>query len=112
MTDILLVLSTFPDLGKARQTVTVIIESQLAACVNLCPQLESIYRWQGRVETGAEVLAIFKTTSEAYPALEQRLRELHPYEVPEIIAIPAAHVSEAYARWVMAETQVISPPQS
>ncbi|WP_345737950.1 divalent-cation tolerance protein CutA [Prosthecobacter algae] len=107
MTDILLVLSTFPDLEKARQIGTKLVESQLAACVNLCPGLTSIYRWKGAVETGAEVLAIFKTTSTTYPAMEQRLRELHPYEVPEIVAIPAGHASAAYAQWVAAE--VLSP---
>ena len=103
MTEILLVLSTFPDVEKARQTGTALVESQLAACVSLCPQLESIYRWQGAVETNAEVLAIFKTTAGTYPALEKRLRELHPYELPEIVALPAAQVSEAYAQWVAKE---------
>ncbi|WP_243838810.1 divalent-cation tolerance protein CutA [Prosthecobacter fusiformis] len=108
MTDILLVFSTFPDLDKARHTGTLIVESQLAACVNLCPNLESIYRWKGAVETSNEVLAIFKTTVQTYPALEQRLRELHPYEVPEIIALPAAQASAAYAQWIMQEVRTES----
>lgn len=104
MTDVLLVLSTFPNLEKARQTGTLLIESQLAACVNLCPGIESIYRWQGKVETDAEVLAVFKTTRSVYPALEQKLRELHPYDIPEIIALPADKVSGAYAAWIQNET--------
>lgn len=108
MTDILLVFSTFPDLDKARQTGTMLVDSQLAACVNLCPNIESIYRWKGAVETGNEVLAIFKTTVQAYPALEKRLTEFHPYEVPEIIAMPAEKASEAYARWVMDEVKPTS----
>lgn len=98
--DILIVLSTFPDLGKARETATALVESQLAACVNLIPSIESIYRWQGKVETSTEVLAIFKTTPEAWPPFESRLRELHPYEVPEIVALKPEQVAEAYARWV------------
>ena len=105
MTDILLVFSTFPDLDKARQTGTMLVDSQLAACVNLCPPIESIYRWKGTIETSTEVLAIFKTTVQAYPAFEKRLTELHPYEVPEIIALPAEKAAEAYACWVTDEVK-------
>lgn len=105
MTDILLVFSTFPDADIARHTGTLMIESQLAACVNLCPQIQSIYRWQGRIETSDEVLVIFKTTQAAYPAFEQKLLELHPYEVPEILALPIEKASPAYAQWVIAETR-------
>lgn len=105
MTEVLLVLTTFPDGEQARQTGTALVESQLAACVSLCPKVESIYRWQGKVESSTEVLALLKTTPEAYPRLEKRLRELHPYEVPEIIALPTTHVSAAYAQWVMDETR-------
>lgn len=100
MNDLLIVLCTFPDLGKARETATALIESQLAACVNLIPAVESIYRWQGKVETSTEVLAIFKTTPAAWPLFESRLQELHPYDVPEIVALKPEQVSEAYARWV------------
>ena len=108
MTDVLLVLSTFPDLEKARQTGTLLIESQLAACVNLCPGVESIYRWQGKVETSSEVLAVFKTTTTGYPFLEKRLRELHPYEVPEIVALPVDQISGAYADWLRHEIRLPS----
>lgn len=106
MSDILLVFCTFPDIEKARFIGTALIESQLAACVNLCPGIESIYRWQGQVETSTEVLAIFKTTQMAYPAFESRLRELHPYDVPEIVAVRPEQVSETYARWVSASVLV------
>ena len=98
--EILVVLSTFPNLETARQIATVLVEAQLAACVSLCPAAESIYRWQGRVESAAEVLALIKTTAAGFEPLERRLRELHPYEVPEIIALPAGKVSEAYVKWV------------
>lgn len=97
---ILVVLCTFPDLAKARETGTALVESQLAACVNLLPAVESIYRWQGRVETAAEVLAIFKTTSTTWLRFEARLRELHPYSVPEIVALCPEHVAAGYAQWV------------
>ena len=100
MNDILIVLCTFPDMAKARETGTALVESQLAACVNLIPAVESIYRWEGRVETTAEVLALFKTTAEAWSRFETRLRELHPYEVPEIVALKPGQVAESYARWV------------
>ena len=96
----LLVFSTFPDIEKARQIGTSLVESQLAACVNLIPAIESIYRWQGKVETSNEVLAVFKTTSAAYSNFEARLKELHPYDVPEIVAVKAEHVSAGYAAWV------------
>ena len=100
MNEIMIVLCTFPDLGKARETGTALVTSQLAACVNLIPAIESIYRWQGKVETSTEVLAIFKTTPAAWPHFESRLRELHPYEVPEIVALRPEQVTEPYARWV------------
>ena len=97
---VLLVLVTFPDVEIARQVGTALVESQLAACVNLLPGVQSIYRWQGAVEAGAEVLALFKTTSEVLPAFEARLMALHPYEVPEILALKPEHVAPLYAQWV------------
>jgi periplasmic divalent cation tolerance protein len=100
MNDLIIVFCTFPDLGNARETGTALVESQLAACVNLIPAVESIYRWEGKVETAAEVLAIFKTTPSCWPRFESRLRELHPYDVPEIVALRPEQVTEAYARWV------------
>lgn len=98
--EIIVVLCTFPSLELARQIGTALVDAQLAACVNLCPSVESIYRWQGKVETSQEVLALIKTTAMTYPRLEVRLKELHPYEVPEIIALPADQVFPAYAAWV------------
>ncbi len=77
------------------------MERQLAACVNLVPAVESIYRWEGKVETASEVLAVFKTTRAAFPAFQQALTELHPYEVPEIIAVSPDQVAEPYRAWVL-----------
>ncbi len=96
----LLVLCTFPDLEKARQIGTLLVEKQLAACVNLLPGVESIYRWEGKIETAGEVLGIFKTTREAYPFFTEALGEAHPYEVPEIIALKPEDVAPLYAEWI------------
>jgi len=104
MSNILVVLCTFPEVDKARQIGTALVEAQLAACVNLLPGIESIYRWRGLVEREGEVLAVFKTSVAAWPAFEQRLRELHPYDVPEIVALHPDQVAESYARWVTGET--------
>jgi len=98
--NILLVFVTFPEAAVARQIGTTLVESQLAACVNLVPAVESIYRWQGKIEHSQEVLAIFKTTADAWPAFDSRVRELHPYEVPEIVALRPDQVSAPYAKWV------------
>ena len=105
MDPVLVVFCTFPDVEKAREVGAALVEARLAACVNLLPGIESIYHWQGAVERAGEVLAVFKTTSAAWPAFASRLRELHPYEVPEIIAVRPERVAESYARWVMEETR-------
>lgn len=100
MDEVWIVLTTFPDLATARQIGTRLVEEQVAACVNLLPAAESIYRWRGAVETGAEIPALIKTTRTAFPGLQERLSGLHPYEVPEIIAWPAAAGSASYLQWV------------
>jgi periplasmic divalent cation tolerance protein len=105
MSEVRLVLCTFPDTELARQIGTVLVEKQLAACVNLVTGVESIYRWQGKVETGAEVLAIFKTSAAVYPAFEKELAGLHPYEVPEIVAIEPAAIAASYAAWVLSSVE-------
>ena len=101
MESVRLVLCSFPDLDSARQIGTLLVERQLAACVNLLPGAESIYHWQGKVESAPEVLAIFKTSAEAWPAFEKALSEAHPYEVPEIIAIQPDAVAGPYRAWLL-----------
>jgi len=103
--EVRIVLCTFPSNELARQIGTALVEKQLAACVNLVPGVESIYRWQGVIETSAETLAIFKTTAAAYPEFQSQLTALHPYEVPEIIAIQASAISPAYAGWLGAQIE-------
>ena len=111
MTDVaaLVVLSTFPDAAQAAEVARVLVDEQLAACVNLVPAIRSIYRWQGAVHDDAEALAIIKTTAARYPALAARLAALHPYEVPEIIALPLADGHPPYLAWLVAQTQPPGP---
>lgn len=100
MEDIVVVFSTFPDREVATKIAITLIDENLAACVGMQPDYESIYRWEGKVESAKEVLAFIKTTASAYPALETRLKELHPYQVPEILGVPVSQVHPAYAAWV------------
>jgi periplasmic divalent cation tolerance protein len=94
------VLSTFPDADKAAQVARILLEEQLAACVNLVATVRSIYRWQGAIQDDQEALAIIKTSAERYPALAARLVELHPYDVPEILALPIAGGHPPYLAWL------------
>jgi len=98
--EVVICLTTFPDFEKAGQLGTTWVESQLAACVNLLPGAESIYRWDGKTERSAEVLAIVKTTRARLAELEVSLRELHPYELPELLILSPEGGSSEYLRWV------------
>jgi periplasmic divalent cation tolerance protein len=102
---LLVVLCTFPDKDTAERIARALVEAGLVACVNVLPGVQSIYRWEGKVESAEEVLAMMKTTEEAYPRIEARLKELHPYEVPEIIALPVERAGAAYAKWVKEMTK-------
>ena len=99
-TEVLIVLCTFPDFEKARQIGAVLVERQVAACINLLPGATSIYRWEGRIEEESEVLGVIKTTAEAYPALEAAILELHPYDTPEVLALPVVRGAEKYLEWL------------
>ncbi len=98
--DCLLVLSTCPDNRTAAEIATILIEQNLAACVTRLPGANSWYRWQEHLEKEEEVLLLIKTTRNRLPELEAAVRRLHPYEVPEIIAVTLAAGSEAYLQWV------------
>lgn len=95
-----MVLVTAPEGAPAETLARSLVAEGLAACVNRVPGVRSTYRWQGRVHDDAETLLVIKTTAAAYPALERRVRELHPYEVPELIALPIVRGSEAYLSWL------------
>jgi len=98
--EVITVFTTWPDLETARTAVRALVAEKLAACGNILPGVESIYRWEGKVETGAEVLVIFKTVIGSYQMLEARLRALHPYQVPEVLALRVTDGLPAYLRWV------------
>lgn len=100
MAEFLLVFSTFPDGGQAREVARVLVSERLAACGNVLPGVTSIYVWQGEQHESAEVLVLLKTRRELYPALEARLKSLHPYEVPEIVAVELTAGLPAYLNWV------------
>ena len=103
--DSLIVLSNLPDRDAALALAGKLVERRLAACVNVLSECTSVYRWQGKVETAAEVPVLIKTTAARYPALEQAILELHPYELPEIVAVPMCGGLAAYLQWVAAETR-------
>jgi periplasmic divalent cation tolerance protein len=108
--DTLIVLSTLPDRAGALALAGALLERRLAACVNVLAECTSVYRWQGKVETAAEVPILIKTTAERYAALEQAIRELHPYELPEIVAVPIRGGLPGYLQWVADETRSDSTP--
>ena len=102
--DTLLVLTNLPDAVTARTLAGHLVEQRLAACVNILAPCRSVYRWDGRVEDAAEVPLLIKTTTARYAALETAIRAQHPYELPEIIAVPLSHGLPGYLAWVAAET--------
>ena len=99
---------TCPDADSAERIAAALVAERLAACVNLLPGLRSVYRWQGKVEAAAEVLLLVKTSAEAYPALQERLRQLHPYELPELLAVEAASGLPVYLQWLAAESRPVN----
>jgi periplasmic divalent cation tolerance protein len=100
MTDKRIVLSTAGSEEEAQKIARHLVERQLAACVNIVPKIESIYRWHGKVESSQEWLLLIKTTTERFPAVRDALRELHSYELPECIAISVEDGSADYLQWI------------
>jgi len=101
----LLVLTNLPDRAAAERLADLVIEKKLAACVNILAPCRSVYRWKGAVQHDEEHPMLVKTTAERYPELEKALRAGHPYELPEIIAVPVERGLAAYLDWVAAETK-------
>ena len=104
--EILLVFTNVPDRGIAERIAASLVAEGVAACVNVMAECTSTYRWQGKIEQANEVPLFIKTTRAAYPQLEQALRKLHPYEVPEIIALPVSAGLPDYLNWVAQETSL------
>ena len=102
--EILLAFSTFPDIETARKIARELVTGKLVACANIIPAVESIYRWQGKIEQGDETLVLFKTTAARFAAFQEKLKSLHPYDVPEIVACPIDRALPEYGRWVIDST--------
>ena len=105
----LLVLSTCPDEASAARIAEALVAERLAACVTQLPGASSVYRWQDAIERGAEVQLLIKTSAARYDALAARLRALHPYAVPEILALPVAHADADYLDWLGAQLMAPAP---
>jgi periplasmic divalent cation tolerance protein len=98
---ILLALSTFPDAETAQRVSKQLVTEKLAACANILPGVESIYRWEEKIESGNETLVLFKLSEDRQSAFQEKLRSLHPYEVPEIIFVPISSGLPEYLGWVV-----------
>lgn len=104
MSEVLLVITNLPDTESAARLAQRLIAERAAACVNQLAPCTSTYRWQGNIETATEIPLLIKTTQAAYPRLEQLIRATHPYELPEIIAVPVSAGLPEYLAWVNQET--------
>jgi periplasmic divalent cation tolerance protein len=101
----ILVLTSLPDVEAARRIARDLVEARLAACVQIGAPVESLYHWQGRVETASEIPLAVKTRKDAFDAVSAAIRERHPYELPEIVAVDLTDVLPAYLAWIDAETR-------
>ena len=105
MSEAHVVFCTFPNADKAAEVARILVEERLAACVNLTPPVRSIYSWKDAVQDDTETLAIIKTSADRFEALAKRIVELHPYEVPEVIALPVLGGHAPYLAWLHENTR-------
>jgi periplasmic divalent cation tolerance protein len=108
MSEALVVITTTETFAEAERLAHQLVERELAACIQILPQVTSVYRWQGKVEQANEALLLIKTTSGAYAKLEEAIKELHSYQTPEIMALSATAVSADYLAWIQAAVTSIS----
>lgn len=106
MTDAVIIVTHLPDRDQALKLARTLVERHLAACVSVLAPCASVYRWQNRIEETTEVPLLIKTRAGLYGEVETVVRELHPYELPEIIALPVAHGLPQYLEWLVAETTI------
>jgi periplasmic divalent cation tolerance protein len=106
MSDSLILFVTVPNRDDAARIAEALVAERLAACVNIVPGIESIYRWEGKVARDQELLLIIKTTSERYAEVERRVKELHSYTTPEVIAMKIERGSYEYLKWLQDSTAV------
>lgn len=104
-TNVRVVLVTVPNEEAAEKVAKTLVDERLAACVNILPGVRSVYRWQGKVEDERELLLMVKTAADRLPGLMERIKEVHPYSTPEILALPVDTGSQAYCDWVVEETR-------
>jgi periplasmic divalent cation tolerance protein len=102
---VVIALSTAPDAATAERIARALVDEGLIACASLVPGLTSVYRWEGRVQADPEVLLLIKTRRENVPRLKERLPELHPYQVPELVVAPVEDGLAPYCRWVLEQTR-------
>ncbi len=105
--DAILVFMTAADGEEAARLADMLVGAKLAACVQIMPKMESVYRWQGQIERASEVLLIAKTAASKFAELEREVRALHSYDTPEIVAIPIVAGSAAYLEWLFANTELL-----
>ncbi len=105
-----IIFCTVPNEPTGRRIAESLVRENLAACVNILPQVISIYRWQGDIQHDGESLLLIKARASRFAAIEARLNEIHPYEVPEIVAVEAADVADAYMQWVRESSGDQNPP--
>jgi periplasmic divalent cation tolerance protein len=106
MDEIVIVLTNLPDRAAAVQLAQELVARRLAACVNVLAECTSVYRWKGAIESAAEVPVLIKTRAGRYAEVEAAIRSLHPYELPEIVAVPVRHGFDEYLQWVADETAI------
>jgi periplasmic divalent cation tolerance protein len=102
---VVLILTTVPDEPRGEAIAEALLESRLAACVNISGPMASLYRWNGEIQRDTERQLVIKTTSDRIAAVQARVADLHPYELPEFLVVPVAHGSDAYLAWVSDETR-------
>ena len=96
----IIALNTCPDAVTASKLANMLVEKGLAACVNILPAVTSVYRWQGKIEQGNEVMLIIKTRKDVFSQLEETIRDNHPYELPEVVAVPIDTGLKEYLNWI------------
>ena len=100
MTDKILVLTTAGSEAEARNIAYALVDRKLAACANIIPRIQSIYRWQGKIEESEEYLLLIKTTADHFTKVRDAIQELHSYDLPECIAVPISNGSDPYIKWI------------
>lgn len=106
MSDAVIVFTNLPDREAALKLANELVAKKLAACVNVLAECTSVYRWKGAIETAREVPVLIKTRAARYAEVEDAIRALHPYELPEIVAVPVARGGDDYLQWVAEETSI------